>query len=88
MYKRQAQALDRLLERPQEIRLNIYDENKKNAQILEKEQNNFMGVMGKIFQQSGITRPSNEEWDQDCCWKKLSVMKKIRLEEKPGKIGN
>ena len=56
-----AQALDRLLERPQEIRLNIYDENKKNAQILEKEQNNFMGVMGKIFQQSGITRPSNEE---------------------------
>ena len=56
-----AKALDRLLERPQEIRLNIYDENKKNAQILEKEQNNFMGVMGKIFQQSGITRPSNEE---------------------------
>ena len=39
----------------------IYDENKKNAQILEQEQNNFMGVMGKIFQQSGITRPSNEE---------------------------
>ena len=56
-----AKALDRLLERPQEIRLNIYDENKKNAQILEQEQNNFMGVMGKIFQQSGITRPSNEE---------------------------
>ena len=56
-----AKALDRLLERPQEIRLNIYDENKKNAQILEKEQNNFMGVMGKIFQQSGITRPSNEK---------------------------
>ena len=56
-----AKALDRLLERPQEIRLNIYDENKKNAQILEKEQSNFMGVMGKIFQQSGITRPSNEE---------------------------
>ena len=56
-----AQALDRLLERPQEIRLNIYDENKKNAQILEKEQNKFMGVMGKIFQQSGITRPSNEK---------------------------
>ena len=56
-----SKALDRLLERPQEIRLNIYDENKKNAQILEQEQNNFMGVMGKIFQQSGITRPSNEE---------------------------
>ena len=56
-----AKALDRLLERPQEIRLNIYDENKKNAQILEQEQNNFMGVMGKIFQQSGITRPSNGE---------------------------
>jgi hypothetical protein len=56
-----AKALDRLLERPQEIRLNIYDENKKNAQILEQEQNNFMGVMGKIFQQAGITRPSNGE---------------------------
>lgn len=51
-----AKALDRLLERPQEIRLNIFDENKKNAQILEQEQNNFMGVMGRIFQQSGITR--------------------------------
>ena len=56
-----AKALDRLLERPQEIRLNIFDENQKNAQILEQEQNNFMGVMGKIFQQSGITRPSNEK---------------------------
>ena len=56
-----AKALDRLLERPQEIRLNIYDENKKNAQVLEQEQNKFMGVMGKIFQQSGITRPSNGE---------------------------
>ena len=55
-----AKALDRLLERPQEIRLNIFDENKKNAQILEQEQNNFMGVMGQIFQQSGITRPTNK----------------------------
>ena len=52
-------ALDRLLERPQEIRLNIFDENKKNIQILKEEQNNFMGVMGQIFQQSGITRPGD-----------------------------
>ena len=50
-------ALDRLLERPQEIRLNIFDEDKKNAEILKQEQNNFMGVMGQIFQQSGIKRP-------------------------------
>ena len=55
-----AKALDRLLERPQEIRLNIFDENKKNAQILEQEQNNFMGVMGQIFEQSGITRPNKK----------------------------
>ncbi|MZH05140.1 MAG: thioredoxin domain-containing protein [Nitrospinae bacterium] len=53
-------ALDRLLERPQEIRLNIFDEDKKNAQILEQEQNNFMGVMGQIFQQSGITRKNKK----------------------------
>lgn len=51
-----AKALDRLLERPQEIRLNIFDENKKNAQIIENEQNNFMNAMGQIFQQSGIIR--------------------------------
>jgi len=56
-----AKALDRLLERPQEIRLNIFDENKKNAEILEQEQNNFMGVMGQIFQQSGITRPPKDK---------------------------
>jgi uncharacterized protein len=53
-----SKALDRLLERPQEIRLNIFDENKKNAQILGDEQNNFLNAMGQIFQQSGITRPS------------------------------
>ena len=54
-------AFDRLLERPQEIRLNIFDENKKKAQILEQEQNNFMGVMGQIFQQSGITRQARDK---------------------------
>jgi uncharacterized protein YyaL (SSP411 family) len=54
-----SKALDRLLERPQEIRLNIFDENKKNAQILGDEQNNFLNAMGQIFQQSGITgKPS------------------------------
>ncbi len=49
-------ALNKLLERPQEIRLNIFDEDKKNAQILEQEQANFMGVMGDIFQQIGIQK--------------------------------
>jgi uncharacterized protein len=53
-------ALNRLLERPQEIRLNIFDEGKKNAQIMEQEQANFMGVMGNIFQQIGIQKPSGE----------------------------
>ncbi len=51
-----AKALDKLLEMPQEIRLNIFDEEKKNAQILEQEQSNFLGVMGNIFQQVGIQR--------------------------------
>jgi uncharacterized protein YyaL (SSP411 family) len=55
-----SKALHRLLEPPQEIRLNIFDENKKNAEILEQEQNNFMGVMGQIFQQSGITRSTKD----------------------------
>lgn len=50
-------ALNKLLERPQEIRLNIFDEDKKNAQILVDEQANFMGVMGNIFQQIGIQKP-------------------------------
>ena len=50
-------ALNKLLERPQEIRLNIFDEDKKNAQIMEQEQANFMGVMGNIFQQIGIQKP-------------------------------
>ena len=49
-------ALNKLLERPQEIRLNIFDEGKKNAQILVDEQANFMGVMGNIFQQIGIQK--------------------------------
>ena len=49
-------ALNKLLERPQEIRLNIFDEEKKNAKILEQEQANFMGVMGNIFQQVGINK--------------------------------
>ncbi len=53
-------ALNKLLERPQEIRLNIFNQEKKNAQILEQEQANFMGVMGNIFQQIGIQKPSGE----------------------------
>jgi uncharacterized protein len=58
-----SKGLDRLLERPQEIRLNIFDENKKNAQLLGDEQNNFLNAMGQIFQQSGITKkPSGGEY--------------------------
>ena len=49
-------ALNKLLERPQEIRLNIFDAEKKNAKIMEQEQANFMGVMGNIFQQIGIQK--------------------------------
>ena len=59
-----ATALDKLLERPQEIRLNIFDEDKKNAQILVDEQANFMGVMGNIFQQMGIQKPTNPGDDE------------------------
>jgi hypothetical protein len=52
-------ALNKLLGRPQEIRLNIFNQDKKNAQIMEQEQSNFMGVMGNIFQQVGIkNKPS------------------------------
>ena len=49
-------TLDKLLERPQEIRLNVFNQEKKNAKILEQEQSNFLGVMGNIFQQVGIQK--------------------------------
>ena len=49
-------VLDKLLERPQEIRLNVFNQEKKNAKILEQEQSNFLGVMGNIFQQVGIQK--------------------------------
>ena len=49
-------ALDKLLDRPQEIRLNIFNQEKKNAQLLGQEQTNFLGVMGNIFQQVGIQK--------------------------------
>ena len=58
-------ALNKLLERPQEIRLNIFDEGKKNAQILEQEQANFMGVMGNIFEQIGIQKPNPDRGQSD-----------------------
>ncbi len=57
-------ALDKLLDRPQEIRLNIFDQEKKNAKILEQEQANFMGVMGNIFQQVGIQKPPTNREDK------------------------
>ena len=58
-------ALNKLLERPQEIRLNIFDEDKKNAKILEQEQANFMGVMGNIFEQIGIQKPNTGRGQSD-----------------------
>ena len=58
-------ALNKLLERPQEIRLNIFDEDKKNAKILEQEQANFMGVMGNIFEQIGIQKPDHGRGQSD-----------------------
>jgi uncharacterized protein len=58
-------ALNKILERPQEIRLNIFDEGKKNAQIIEQEQANFMGVMGNIFQQIGIQKPPTGLGERD-----------------------
>ena len=58
-------ALNKLLERPQEIRLNIFDEGKRNAQILEQEQANFMGVMGNIFEQIGIQKPNPDRGQSD-----------------------
>lgn len=48
------QALRNLLERPQEIRLNIFDLDKRAAEIQAKEQDKFFSAMGEIFKHSGL----------------------------------
>jgi uncharacterized protein len=48
------QALRNLLERPQEIRLNIFDLDKHAAEIQAKEQDKFFNAMGEIFKHSGL----------------------------------
>jgi hypothetical protein len=49
-------ALSNLLERAPVIRLNIFDEKKALADKTAKETASFLNVMGKIFEQSGITK--------------------------------
>ncbi|MEE9259164.1 MAG: thioredoxin domain-containing protein [Nitrospinaceae bacterium] len=49
-----AQALSKLLGSPPEIRLNIFDEEKKAAEIQTQESSNFLGVMSEIFKHSGL----------------------------------
>ena len=48
------QALMNLLERPQEIRLNIFDEEKHVREMQAKEQDKFFNAMGEIFKHSGL----------------------------------
>ncbi|GJL80249.1 MAG: hypothetical protein NPINA01_32380 [Nitrospinaceae bacterium] len=48
------QALMNLLERPQEIRLNIFDEEKHVREMQAKEQDKFFNAMGQIFKHSGL----------------------------------
>jgi len=47
-------ALMNVLERPQEIRLNIFDLDKRAAEIQTKEQDKFLDAMGEIFKHSGL----------------------------------
>jgi uncharacterized protein YyaL (SSP411 family) len=47
-------ALMNILERPQEIRLNIFDLDKRAAEIQTKEQDKFLDAMGEIFKHSGL----------------------------------
>ncbi|MCH8312167.1 MAG: thioredoxin domain-containing protein [Nitrospinae bacterium] len=47
-------ALTNILERPQEIRLNIFDLDKRVAEIQTKEQDKFLDAMGEIFKHSGL----------------------------------
>lgn len=49
-----AQALVHLLGRPPEIRLNIFDEEKKIKDMQSQEQTNFLNAMSDIFKYSGL----------------------------------
>jgi len=47
-------ALTNILERPKEIRLNIFYLDKRAAEIQTKEQDKFLDAMGEIFKHSGL----------------------------------
>ena len=47
-------ALDRILEPPQEIRLNIFDKEKHADEIRASEEANFLNAMSEIFKHSGL----------------------------------
>jgi uncharacterized protein YyaL (SSP411 family) len=47
-------ALDRILEPPQEIRLNIFDKEKHADKIRVSEEANFLNAMSEIFKHSGL----------------------------------
>jgi len=49
-----SKALTNILERPQEIRLNIFDLDKHVAKVQAKEQDKFLNAMGEIFKHSGL----------------------------------
>ena len=49
-----ADALDRLLERPPEIRLNLFDRDKKIEDMRKEQEGNFLNVMGDIFRHTGL----------------------------------
>ena len=49
-----ADALDRLLERPPEIRLNLFDRQKKIEDMRKEQEGNFLNVMGDIFRHTGL----------------------------------
>lgn len=51
-----AHALYNLLGRPPEIRLNIFDEDKKIKDMQSQEQSNFLNAMSGMFQFSGLRR--------------------------------
>jgi hypothetical protein len=49
-------ALMNLLETPPEIRLNIFDYDKKIADSKKEEQERFLGVMDQMFKHSGLKK--------------------------------
>ncbi len=49
-----AKAMQNILSAPQEIRINIFDEEKYTAEMNSNENAQFLGVMSNIFKQSGL----------------------------------